>query len=121
LKHSRFWPNFANQSSTSGGQHWFERFQSIKWLLEAFRKCHYIQFRLLSGESAGMDENVVNHWKQNLPNIIQGYVTQGISGMWTKLAFSGKVCQIAVWYCKKKNAKQASWPRRDLPLFFSVQ
>jgi len=20
-----------------------------------------------------MDENVVNHWKQNLPNIIQGY------------------------------------------------
>ncbi len=25
-KHSRFWPNFANQSSTSGGQHWFEQF-----------------------------------------------------------------------------------------------
>jgi hypothetical protein len=25
-----------------------------------------------------MDENVVNYWKQNLPNIIQGYDTRGI-------------------------------------------
>jgi hypothetical protein len=25
-----------------------------------------------------MDENVVNHWKQNLPNIIQGYDTRDI-------------------------------------------
>ncbi len=33
LKHSCFWPNFANQSSTSGGQHWFERFQGIEWLV----------------------------------------------------------------------------------------
>ncbi len=32
-KHSRFWPNFANQSSTGSGQHWFERFQGIKWLV----------------------------------------------------------------------------------------
>jgi hypothetical protein len=32
-KHSRFWPNFANQSFISGGQHWFERFQGIKWLV----------------------------------------------------------------------------------------
>jgi hypothetical protein len=46
--------------------------------LEAFRKRHCIQFRLLSGESAGMDKNVVNHWKQNLPNIIQGYDTRDI-------------------------------------------
>jgi hypothetical protein len=38
--------------------------------LEAFHKHHCIQFRLLSGKSAEMDENVVNHWKQNLPNII---------------------------------------------------
>jgi hypothetical protein len=29
-KHSCFWPNFANQSSISGGQHWFEWFQGIK-------------------------------------------------------------------------------------------
>jgi hypothetical protein len=49
-----------------------------------------------------MDEKVINHWKQNLPNIIQGYVTQGISGTWTKLAFSGKVCQTTAWYCKEK-------------------
>ncbi len=32
-KHSHFWPNFANQSSTSGDQHWFERFQGIEWLV----------------------------------------------------------------------------------------
>ncbi len=28
-----------------------------------------------------MDENVVNHWKQNLPNIIQGYDTRGIQNV----------------------------------------
>jgi hypothetical protein len=48
-------------------------------------------------------------------------MTQGISRMWTKLDFFGKVCQTVAWYCKEKNAKQASWPRRDLPLLFSVQ
>jgi hypothetical protein len=32
----------------------------------------------LYGESAEMDKNVVNHWKQNLPNIIQGYDTSDI-------------------------------------------
>ncbi len=48
-------------------------------------------------------------------------MTQGIFGMWTKLDFSKKVCQIIAWYCKEKSAKQASWPRRDLPLLFSVQ
>jgi hypothetical protein len=47
-------------------------------------------------------------------------MTQGISGMWTKLDFSGKVCQTAAWYYKEKNAKHESWPRRDLPLFFFV-
>jgi hypothetical protein len=53
-------------------------FRASNGWLEAFRKRHYIQFRLLSRESAGMDENVVNHWKQNLPNIIQGYDTRDI-------------------------------------------
>jgi hypothetical protein len=48
-------------------------------------------------------------------------MTQGIFGTWMKLDFFGKVCQTAAWYCKEKNAKQASWPRRDLPLFFFVQ
>jgi hypothetical protein len=28
-----------------------------------------------------MNENVVNHWKQNLPNIIQGYDTKDILNM----------------------------------------
>ncbi len=32
-------------------------------------------------------------------------MTQGISGTWTKLDFSGKVCQIAAWYYKEKSAK----------------
>jgi hypothetical protein len=40
-----------------------------------------IQFRLLSEENVGMDENVVNHWKQNFPNIIQGYDTRYIWNM----------------------------------------
>jgi len=48
-------------------------------------------------------------------------MTQGISRTWTKLDFFGKVCQIATWYYKEKSAKQASWPRRDLPLLFSIQ
>jgi hypothetical protein len=53
-------------------------FRASNGWLEAFRKRHCIQFRLLSGESTGMDENIVNHWKQNLPNIIQGYDTRDI-------------------------------------------
>jgi hypothetical protein len=36
-------------------------FKASNGWLEAFRKRHYIQFHLLSKESVGMDENVVNH------------------------------------------------------------
>jgi hypothetical protein len=36
-------------------------FRASNGWLEAFHKRHCIQFRLLSRESAGMDENVVNH------------------------------------------------------------
>jgi hypothetical protein len=53
-------------------------FRASNGWLEAFHKHHYIQFRLLSGESIGMDKNVINHWKQNLLNIIQGYDTRDI-------------------------------------------
>jgi hypothetical protein len=53
-------------------------FRASNGWLEAFHKHHCIQFRLLSRESAGMDQNVVTHWKQNLPNIIQGYDTKDI-------------------------------------------
>jgi hypothetical protein len=28
-----FLTQFCTQSSTSGGQHWFEQFQGIKWLV----------------------------------------------------------------------------------------
>jgi hypothetical protein len=65
----------ALQVATSIG---LNDFKASNGWLEAFRKHHCIQFRLLSGESTGMDENVVNHWKQNLPNIIQGYDTRDI-------------------------------------------
>jgi hypothetical protein len=56
-------------------------FRALNGWLEAFHKCHYIQFRLLFGKSAQMDKNVVNHWKQDLPNIIQGYDTRDIWNM----------------------------------------
>ncbi len=36
-------------------------FKASNGWLEVFRKRHYIQFCLLSGENDGMDENVVNH------------------------------------------------------------
>jgi hypothetical protein len=38
-------------------------FRASNGWLEVFRKCHYIQFRLMFGEHVGMDKNVVNHWK----------------------------------------------------------
>ncbi len=56
-------------------------FKASNGWLEAFHKRHYLQFRLLSRESVGMDENVINHWKQNLPNIIQGYDTRDIKNV----------------------------------------
>jgi hypothetical protein len=46
-------------------------FKASNGWLEAFRNRHYIQFHLMSGESAEMDENVVNHWKQNLPTLFK--------------------------------------------------
>ncbi len=63
-------------------------FRASNGWLEAFRQRPCIQFRLLSRESIGMDENVVNHLKQNLPNIIQGYDTTDIyerGQNWTSL------------------------------------
>jgi hypothetical protein len=53
-------------------------FRASKGWLEAFRKHHCIQFHLLSGESVGMDESVINRWKHNLPNTIQGYDTRDV-------------------------------------------
>jgi hypothetical protein len=60
-KHSHFWPNFANQSYTGGGRTGLNDFRASNGWLEVFHKHHYIQFRLLSRKSAGMDENVINH------------------------------------------------------------
>jgi hypothetical protein len=78
-------------------------FRAWNGWLEAFRKRHYIQFCLLSGENVGMDEIVVNHWKQDLPNIIQGYDTRDIwnvdeTGLWKgvpnhNLVLQGEKCK----------------------------
>jgi hypothetical protein len=80
-------------------------FRASNGWLEAFRKRHCIQICLLFRESAGMDKNVINHWKQNLPNIIQGYDTRDIwnvdeTGLFWKgvlnhsLVLQGKKCKI---------------------------
>jgi len=95
-------------------------FRASNGWLEAFYKRHCIQFCLLSGESAGMDKMLSTTKSRTCPTLFKA-MTQGISGTWTKLDFSGKVCQTTTWYCKEKSAKQASWPRKDLPLFFYVQ
>jgi hypothetical protein len=57
------------------------------------------------GEKAGTDENAVNHWKQNLPNIIQGYDIRDIwnvdeTGLFWKgvpnrnLVLQGEKCKV---------------------------
>jgi len=90
---------------------------SNSWL-EAFRKCHYIQFCLLSRESIGMDENVVNHWKQNLPNIIQGYDTRDTWNMdETGLLWKGVPNRILVLQGEKYKASKLAKERLTIALF----
>jgi hypothetical protein len=62
-----------------------------------------------------MDENVVNHWKQNLPNIIEA-MTQGICGTWTKLDFSGKVCQTATLVLQGEKCKTSKLAKERLTI-----
>ena len=56
-------------------------FKASNGWLEAFRKHHNIRFRLLLGENAGMDQHVVADWKQNLPNVVQGYDKKDVSNV----------------------------------------
>jgi hypothetical protein len=95
-------------------------FRASNGWLEAFRKRHCIQFHLLSGETLQWTKMSSTTGNRTCPTLFKA-MTQGISGTWTKLDFSGKVCQTTTWYCKEKSAKHASWPRRNLPLLFSVQ
>lgn len=48
-------------------------FKASNGWLESFRKRHNISFRILSGESAGIDHQVVQNWKDNINNILEGY------------------------------------------------
>ena len=48
-------------------------FKASNGWLESFRRRHNISFRTLSGESAGMDFQIVQNWKNNLCNILHGY------------------------------------------------
>jgi hypothetical protein len=96
-------------------------FRASNGWLEAFRKHHDIQFCLLSGKSAGMDENVVNHWKQNLPNIIQGYDTRDIWNVdKTGLLWKGVPNRSLVLQGKKCKAGKLAKERLTIALFCSA-
>jgi hypothetical protein len=96
-------------------------FKASNGWLEAFRKRHYIQFRLLFRESTGMDENVVNHWKQNLPNIIQGYETRDIWNMdKTRLFWKGVPNRNLVLQGERCRANKLAKERITIALFCSA-
>jgi hypothetical protein len=93
-------------------------FRASNGWLEAFLKRHYIQFHLLSGKSVGMDENVVNHWKHNLPNIIQGYDTRDIWNVdETKLFWKGVSNRNLVLQGEKCKAGKLAKERFTIPFF----
>lgn len=48
-------------------------FKASNGWLEAFRNRHNISFRALHGESANLDQNIVENWKKCFPNIAHGY------------------------------------------------
>ncbi|XP_025407157.1 tigger transposable element-derived protein 6-like, partial [Sipha flava] len=50
-----------------------EQFKASNGWLENFKKRHDISFRKVCGESAGVSDNVVNEWKINLSELLEGY------------------------------------------------
>jgi hypothetical protein len=68
-----------------------------------------------------MDENVVNHWKQNLPNIIQGYDTRDIWNVdETGLLWKGVPnCSLVLQGKKCKTSKLAK-ERLTIALLYSA-
>jgi hypothetical protein len=96
-------------------------FSASNGWLEAFRKRHCRQFCLLSGECARMDENVINHWKQNLPNIIQGYDTRDIWNVdKTGLLWKGVPNRNLVLQGEKSKAGKLAKERLTIALLCSV-
>jgi hypothetical protein len=96
-------------------------FRASNGWLEAFRKRHCIQFHSMFGESARMDENVVNHWKQNLPNIIQGYDTRDIQKVdETGLLWKGVPNRSLVLQGEKYKIGKLAKERLTIALLYSV-
>ncbi len=96
-------------------------FRASNGWLEAFRKRQYIQFCLPFGKNAGMDENVVNHWKQNLPNIIQGYDTRDIWNVdKTRLLWKGVLNRNLVLQGEKCKVGKLAKERFTIALFYSA-
>jgi hypothetical protein len=50
-----------------------ENFQASNGCLESFRARHNINFRSLSGESAGVDLEAAEDWKSNLDQVVSEY------------------------------------------------
>jgi hypothetical protein len=68
-----------------------------------------------------MDENVVNHWKQNLPNIIQGYDTRDIWNVdETGLLRKGVPNRNLVWQGEKCKTDKLAKERLTIALFCST-
>jgi hypothetical protein len=53
-----------------------EHFQASNGWLESFRACHNINFRSLSGESAGVDLEAAEDWKSKLKQVVSEYPPQ---------------------------------------------
>ena len=53
-------------------------FKASNGWLASFRKHRNIQFKILSGESAGVNPETVSTWKQNLGNAIDEYFADDI-------------------------------------------
>jgi hypothetical protein len=68
-----------------------------------------------------MDENVVNHWKRNLSNIIQGYDTRDIWNVdETRLLWKGVPNRSLVLQGEKCKVGKLAKERLTITLFYST-
>eukprot|EP00058_Branchiostoma_floridae_P002180 XP_002587668.1 hypothetical protein BRAFLDRAFT_126732 [Branchiostoma floridae] len=56
-------------------------FKASNGWLESFKKRHNLGLSTMVGESAGVDNTVVDDWKEKLPQIIDGYAPQDVYNM----------------------------------------
>jgi hypothetical protein len=79
-------------------------FRASNGWLEAFRNAIVYNFVCCLEKTLEWTKMSSTNGNRTCPTLFKA-TTQGIFGTWKKLDFSGKVCQIAAWYYKKKNAK----------------